>query len=119
MRLSYENRNEEVHLDSLKEFVSAIEAEIQRMGEHSIMSIRDKFIYLLAKYGLTYVDLSGGRSDFVGKVKAFSPEINFVIDQERARLDPGWEHLLMSKRIYDMTGYEYKAYLELIGKASA
>ena len=116
MRIPYENKNDESRFTDLKEFVNDIDEEIKRMGDSNIMSIRSLINEILAKYDLSYVDLTGYRQDFIDAVKAFLPEINFALDQEIARLDPGWKHLLMSKRISDMTGYEYKTYLKLIGK---
>jgi hypothetical protein len=114
MRLRYEDRNEESQLQSLKTFISDIEENVHRLGENSLLAYRSQIENLLKKYDLTYVTLAGDRYDFLDAVKDFLPEIIFIIDQDLARLDPGWKHQLMSKKVIDMTGYEYAEYSKLI-----
>lgn len=106
MRIPHENRTDENRLSNLKEFVNNIDEAIERMGDSYVMSIRSSINEVLTKHDLSYVDLTGYRPDFIVAVQDFLPEINFAIDQETARLDPGWKHLLMTKKISEMSGYE-------------
>lgn len=115
MRIPYKLRNEETYLNALKEFAKNIDDTIQQKSDESLISIRNKFNEILVNHNLLYVDLNGGRTEFVDAVNSFLPEIIYALDQEIVRLDPGWKHFLMSKKMSDMTGYEYKTYLELIG----
>lgn len=114
MRLQYENLNEENRLQSLKIFVSNIAENIQHLGENSLLAYRSAIENLLNRYGFAYVNLKGDRYDFLEGVNDFIPEITFAIDQEIAKLDPGWKHHLMSKKVLEMTGYEYSEYLKII-----
>ncbi|CAG5003134.1 hypothetical protein DYBT9275_03067 [Dyadobacter sp. CECT 9275] len=116
MRIPYDNRGEEGRLQRLKKFVNEVDTESDRLGENSITSYRSLLEDLLVKYALPYVLLKGSRIDLISAIKNFLPEINFVLNQELSRLDPGWKHILMSKKISDMTGYEYQQYLKLIDK---
>jgi len=82
---------------------------------------RDFTMVLLVEYGFDQVkdQISDDPFDFYEFARDYQDEIQYVLAEHKRRLNPSWKHLLMSKKISDMTGYEYKTYLELIGKTES
>jgi len=88
-----------------------------RLGTQGVNRVKTDIANIIDKYGLDYVaealreTARPARPIFID----FQEEIRFAIQSEIARIDPSWKYQLMSKKVSDMTGYEYKTYLELIG----
>lgn len=76
---------------------------------------------MLDQYGFQNIDLNtiAGPFGLYEAAKDSKDEILYVMEEHRKRFDPSWKHHFMSMKVSDMTGYEYKTYLDLITKAGA
>lgn len=118
MELNYEQKQRKGELEILLAHTEDFIRGETRLGTQGVDRIKAEIAQIIDKYGLAYVSEAlleiarPARQTFVD----FQDEIHFAITSEISRVDPSWKHLLMSKKISDMTGYEYKTYLELIGQ---
>jgi hypothetical protein len=118
MELNYEQQQKKKDLELILERSEDFIKGENRLGSFGINQVASKVSEIVKKYGFDYVaeDLSGNTRFVHETFKDFAEEIRFSIGQELEKIDPIWKHRLMLKKISDMTGYEYKQYLELIGK---
>jgi len=117
LRLNREQQDKVEKLNAIREYVDEIATlSINKSGRFLMEQILSEIQPLLEKVGLDEVSkfLEVNHYDFAKKIAAFKEEINFAIDQEIDSFDPASKYKLFSKRINEMTGYEYEKYLSLI-----
>jgi len=48
---------------------------------------------------------------------SFKEEIHYALSQQRDQVDVFYKHKLLMKKVSEMTGYEYRTFLRIIGPA--
>lgn len=83
--------------------------------------VRDYLKPLLIEHEFDYVAeaISTGPFEVIEPIRDYKTEILFVLERHIESFDLLRKHKLMLKRICEMTGYEYKEYLGIIGRRNA
>jgi hypothetical protein len=120
MKLTSEQQVEVSRHQRLTNVLNEIVDNNPGYDENILKPVRDYVKTLLDKYGFLEITqyITVGAFEFYDAARDYKDEIRYVMEEHEKRLDPSWTHQLMSKRISEMTGYEYKTYLELIGKSN-
>lgn len=121
MKLTYDEKEALKKHERVVGHIESIYSGQPDFGEEMIKSLREYVVVLLPEFGLGELrdKLEVSIFDFYGAVRDYKSEVTFVLEEKKKRFDPSWKHHLMQKKISDMTGYEYKTYLELIGDVKA
>jgi hypothetical protein len=122
MALSYEGQKNVKELEYIQEIINeVVSTEGHRNGMGSFVEVKRVAIPLLEKYKLQYVanELNVEWQYIPNVIKDFSEEILFVLQSEIEKSNPSWKHQLLLKKVFDMTGYKYIKFQEIINSLTA
>lgn len=116
MRIPFEKRGRFNTLTDLKNLVEKFDGVGNDEILRRLLSWDSLLKEVFLKHGVGYATIFESSDKWDVALHDFKSEILFAINEELNSLDPGFQHNILSKKISEMTGYEYKRFLKILSE---